>query len=334
MADYRGNADEGMKITALRLGEGLAGQHKVKRMNMGDIGSLDFWKACRGFRPQIIHYVPGPSILSFVVMKALKGFCPGARTVISATHPSFFSLRGLGYGPYYALSSLLTFSIPALKPDLILVHSHETERMFQRWGCRTRFLPSGVDTTIFSPVSLEAKERLRGKYGIGRDKFVVCHAGSAGKWRNIKILGDLQTEDTQVVLLAGGSTVVDEAGCRELQEKGCLVWRDYLPSAQEIYQLSDCYVFPTADRRGSIELPLSVLEAMACNLPVVSIRFGALPRVFEEGDGLIFVDDRQSLLEGVARVQQGGMEIETRSKVLPLSWEKVVGQLEEIYAGL
>ena len=62
---------------------------------------------------------------------------------------------------------------------------------------------------------------------------------------------------------------------------------------EEVYALSDCYVFPTPpmNKINSIEIPLSVLEAMACNLSVITTKFGALPKVFEEGDGLIFVDD-------------------------------------------
>ena len=62
---------------------------------------------------------------------------------------------------------------------------------------------------------------------------------------------------------------------------------EYITHLEEIYALSDCYVFPTTDRRYCVEMPLSVLEAMSCNLPMLTTRFGALPGVFEEASGLI-----------------------------------------------
>ena len=55
--------------------------------------------------------------------------------------------------------------------------------------------------------------------------------------------------------------------------------------------MSDCYVFPTVHKKACIETPLSVLEAMACNLPIVSTRFGALPTIFNEGSGLFFTEN-------------------------------------------
>jgi len=58
----------------------------------------------------------------------------------------------------------------------------------------------------------------------------------------------------------------------------------YIKKIEEIYQLSDCYIFPITFEGGGISILLSVLEAMACNLPVVTTKFGGLPAIFKGGD--------------------------------------------------
>jgi glycosyltransferase involved in cell wall biosynthesis len=73
---------------------------------------------------------------------------------------------------------------------------------------------------------------------------------------------------------------------------------------------------------------------MSCNLPVVSTRFGALPRIFDDGDGLFFADGRQDLVEAVGRVRAGSVQSRTRAKVLPYSWAHVVERLAAAYGEL
>ncbi len=270
--------------------------------------------------------------MSFLIMKAIK-MRSHAKTVISATHPAFYGLNGLRYSPYYAFSSLFQVFIPLLKPDRLLIQSPEAENMFKSLGCRTEFLPSGVELEKFVPASPERKKELRQKYGLGQEKFIILHCGSFRKWRNVQILTRLQKGDNQVIVV-GNSTKVEEDVYRELQQGNCLTWKDYIENVEEVYQLADCYVFPTLDKRGSIDLPLSVLEAMACNLPVVSTRFGALPRVFTSGDGFFFANNDEELLREVEKVGGGTLSLKTREKVMPYSWQSITRRLEEIYGDL
>jgi len=72
---------------------------------------------------------------------------------------------------------------------------------------------------------------------------------------------------------------------------------------------------------------------MACNLKVVSTRYGALPRVFSEGDGLYFSNGEADISKIVESAMVGD-QINTRQKVLPFTWCRVIKQLEKIYDGL
>ena len=317
LGEEKGIMDEAMRITTLHLAQELSSCHEILVQDPRGALSRRFWKRLKRFDPQIIHYIHGPSIGSLLLLKILSLVCPGAREVMSATHPYFpFLAAGL---------------IPLLKPDIILTQSRETEKRLQKLGCRTEFLPSGVDLERFTPATTETKIALREKYGIARDKFVILHVGAISKGRNIRLLSKLKKEGDQVLLIGSPSAGIDGELSRELQESGCLVWTDYIPEVEEIYALSDCYIFPVENKESSIEMPLSVLEAMACNLPVICTRFGALARVFQEGEGLIFTNtDFPDKVEEV----KGGLEVRTRERVLPYSWQNIALKLKEIYSNI
>jgi glycosyltransferase involved in cell wall biosynthesis len=125
------------------------------------------------------------------------------------------------------------------------------------------------------------------------------------------------------LLVGSTSTPQDEHLVQELEEVRVRVLRDYIPDIQEIYQLSDCYLFPVASRTAAIELPLSVLEAMACNLPVITTRFGGLEDHFPEGHGLMFVETLEEMREAISLVKEG-LETNTRAMVADLSWDNIL----------
>jgi len=197
------------------------------------------------------------------------------------------------------------------------------------------FLAGGVNTTKFAPVTADIKERLREKYHIDKEKFVVLHVGSIRKNRNLQVFNRIQKQENVQVLIVGNTTFrPDRKEYSSLKEHGCIIWRTYFKNLEEIYRLSDCYVFPSVDKSSCIELPLSVMEAMSCNLPIISTRFGALPRVFDEGDGFIFADKEEDIINELKKIKNGNIKTKTREKVLPYSWGNVAKRLEEIYEGV
>ena len=322
IGEYSEDLEEAMRKTTFYLSEELSKHHQVLPLNIKNIFFRSFWRDIKKFKPQIIHYVHGPSIKSFMIVKMLAFYCcKDVKTVVSATHPASFRFSKA--------------IIPFFKPDLILTQSNESEKMFKDLGCKTEFLSGGVDTEKFIPVSIDIKEELREKYGIDKDKFVILHVGSIKEGRGIEIFKEMRTKDNQVVIIGNISMGIEQNIYQSIKERGCKVLVQYFEDIEEIYALSDCYVFPTPpmNKINSIEIPLSILEAMACNLPVITTKFGALPRIFEGENGLFFVEKREDVFTALDEIKKG-IVIKTREKVLPYSWESIVKRLAEIYERL
>ena len=320
IGEYSANLEEGMRKTAFYLSKELSKHHQVLPLDVKKIFFRDFWRRIKGFNPQIIHYIPGPSVKSLMIVKAIAFYYKDAKTVVSATHPS----------PFRFSKAI----IPLLKPDLVLTQSNDSEKMFNDLGFKTKFLPGGVDIEKFAPVSKDIKEKLREKYGIDKEKFVILHVGSIKEGRGIEIFEKIQTEGNQVIIIGSRLTGIEKQVYRGIKEKGCKVWVRYCKDIEEIYTFSDCYLFPTPplNKLNSIEMPLSVLEAMSCNLPVITTKFGALPKVFKEGDGLFFVDGGGDFINALESIKNNDIVIKSREKVLPYSWENIRIKLEEIYS--
>jgi glycosyltransferase involved in cell wall biosynthesis len=102
---------------------------------------------------------------------------------------------------------------------------------------------------------------------------------------------------------------------------GIIVIDEYIGEVHELYQASDCYVFPVSSSTGAVEIPLSVIEACACNLPVLTTRFGALPETIREGNGFCFYDRVSEIHEKIAAIRDS--KPETAAKVAEFTWEKV-----------
>jgi len=330
IGDFDGRPDEGMRsvsqVTAYRLSK----KHDIYKLNPKRvINPIEMLKIIR-FKPDLIHYLTGPTIRSLLILKIFRLITPNAIQLISLIRPFFSSFQ----------TKLLKYLIP----DLVLVQDPNWEKYFNNAGWRTRFFPNGVDCDLFLPVDYDEKLRLRQKYGFPVDKKLALHVGHIRQNRNLVIIEQLQsTELFQCVLIASSAFNPDETTKDMLLESGCMIIEGYNKNIQEVFACVDLYVFPVLpsldglpikyNQVGVIDFPLSVIEALACNLPVVSTQFPALTRIIKPGAGLEWFDGTlDDCISSIKKIDQ--CEIDTRSKVLPLNWDHLIDQLEDIYSKL
>jgi glycosyltransferase involved in cell wall biosynthesis len=205
-------------------------------------------------------------------------------------------------------------------PDLVLSPVEAVRDKIKELGIDTEFIMAGYDSRFFKPVNPDIRAMLKAKHNLPRDKFILLHVGHVKENRNLEVLlryRDWGT-DIQPVVKAGK---IDASWARRLRMAGIIVIEEYIRDVHEIYQASDAYLFPVNNPTGAVELPLSVIEACACNLPVISTRFGQLPEMIREGNGFCYYDRISEIAEMIAAVRRSRSE--TASKVADFSWENV-----------
>jgi glycosyltransferase involved in cell wall biosynthesis len=273
----------------------------------------------KDFQPDLLCYVPTASdtVFSLLRLFLLARSCRQAATALVALQPR----------PHTRVGRWL---MRVLAPDIVFVQSSGRAEHLSHIGCPVRWLPSGVDLERFRPVSPETKAALRAKHGLPRDAYLVLHVGHITRNRNVEMLEEVQRR-WQVVMVAGNSVGEEPELQRRLRRAGVIVFDQFLEAVEEVYQAADCFIFPVSSEIGSIEIPLSVLEAMACDLPVVSTRFGGLEDLVQSSEGreqagLVLADRPDELPELVAGVQANGRS-DTRELVRPFTWDGVATRL-------
>lgn len=211
----------------------------------------------------------------------------------------------------------------------IIALSEEAHALYREViGDRAIRMKTGVDTGRFVPVNADEKAALREKYGIPADKPVVLHVGHMTTGRNITRLMEVD-ERFHVVLVVSTKTrgVQDEQLRAQLEAReNITIIDDYVPQIEEIYQLSDVYLFPVQEELCCIDVPLSAMEAASCGIPVVATPYGELRELLgQEGFYRIdsFEPDRlNELLHEACTVGRSG-----RAQVLAYDWDNAAAAL-------
>ena len=276
--------------------------------------SPELWTEVRRFRPELILYLPWSSASPLGVFSShvLRRALPSARVAMVAFQP-----RSCGHATRLALRWLW--------PHQVLCFSHRTKQHFEQMKVRASVIPTGVDGARFRPADEERRRSLRAKYELPQSRRIVLHVGHLKRERNVQVMADLAGLDGwTAVLVVSTSTLAEADLVRDLSAAGVVVIREALPDIQELYQLADCYVFPVEHELACAEVPLSVLEALACGLPVVSTRFGGLPDLLDDVPGVSFVAGADETVDAVRRgpLQSPSLEIAAR-----LSWPHVAATI-------
>jgi|ERR1035437_5572555 glycosyltransferase involved in cell wall biosynthesis len=251
--------------------------------------SLSFLKNVKSLKPQLIIYVPNGSstLMSFTRLKIVSIICRTAKMIMVSVQARKHN--------YITKGLIATF----LKPDNIFVLSNIEALYYEKLGIKSFISSVGVDVNKFNSVTANDKNKLRQKLGLPLNVKILLHVGHINKGRNLAMLKILLKEGYKLVIIGSTSFKTDIKYKHRLEKAGYVFLNDYIENIEEYYQASDIYVFPTLSFNSAMEFPLSVLEAMSCNLPILATRFGGLQNSFYESECFKYFSDKNELLEKI-----------------------------------
>lgn len=212
-----------------------------------------------------------------------------------------------------------------LKLSNVFVLSSAMAAPLKQLGITANILNAGIDLDRYCPSN--DKDAIRNRYGIPKDKLVVLHVGHIKESRNIRWLLEIQNAlpDIQVIIVGSTTTEKDVDLSAQLEDAGIIILREYFRDIQELYQLADIYCFTVIKDDGAMETPLSVLEGMATNLPVITTRFGRLPELFSEDDYYRYA----SSADDIIKILKSGFDecCNNREKMHQYTWQSTTERL-------
>lgn len=242
----------------------------------------------------------------------------------------------------------------AADTDLVLTMNrwdYETAKKYQL-GHKVVNIPGvGVDFSRFDRVPPDSREKLRKKWGIPKDAFVLIYAAefSARKSQNV-IIRAMEHLPKQVWLVLAGEGALWE-DCRELAQRLGLENRVLFPGQVRGIPVWCAMADAAVTASRSEGLPFNVMEAMYAGLPVVASGVKGHTDLIEDGvTGLLYpYGDEKAYTERVLRLAASGrlrqklaqnarenVEQYSLDRVLPVVWARyaaLVNRDEKIGAG-
>ena len=178
---------------------------------------------------------------------------------------------------------------------------------------RYRVIPGGVDLDLFRPI---ARKEARDRIGLDPDKLIVLFPGALKKsWPHKRY--ELASEAVELVR--------DDFPSVEL-----LVVNDRPHEEVPLFMSAGDVLLVTSWLEGS---PNVVKEALACNLPVVSVPVGDVPERIAGIDGCVLCDDNRpaTVARGLAQVLAKRERIDGRSSVAGLAEAMMAERTISVY---
>jgi glycosyltransferase involved in cell wall biosynthesis len=200
-------------------------------------------------------------------------------------------------------------------------------------------LYKGVDTQLFSPAS--GRSRLRQEFGMRERPFVALYVGTVSQEKGLEELARAWTRVERA--LPGSLLVIVGLGpvLRRFVPMGAKVLLCGARPSSEVarwMQASDVLVLPS----HSEGMPNVILEAMACELPIVATLVGGIPEavVHSETGLLVPVGDWQGLASAILALAENrdrrlSMGKAGRKRIETLfRWENYASQAQRLYRSL
>lgn len=186
------------------------------------------------------------------------------------------------------------------KADGFIAINRIIEEEFYSGGIRKgkiHYIPNGIDRESFHPIETEKKGFLRKRLGLPIDKKIVIYTGRLNKGKGLEMLlgvwrGIVKDYKNVFLIIAGSGGnqfLTIEMDLKdyvmENRMQNFVLFTGYVYNISEYLMASDIFVLPS-ELEG---LSCSLLEALACGLPVITTNVGGAPELIESGKNGILI---------------------------------------------
>ena len=214
---------------------------------------------------QLVHFLLTPSLLSSRLFKLIVP--KKVKTVQSVA-----AVRTDRYTPKQLRETLWA--------DAIVTYSHYASKKLRDINVDNTMIYPGIDTQLFKPQPKDKK--LLAKYKLSNKDFVVMYPGEYVRLGatdliansvqglkdtipNVKVMFACRIKSNDDVLRR--DAMLEDLKQRKLDSY--VVTTGTEPDMVALYNTADVIIFPVGNLTGKFDLPLSILEAMACSKPLV-----------------------------------------------------------------
>lgn len=195
----------------------------------------------------------------------------------------------------------LTLNAP-LKVSYLAIDKQDLEQVAIRPQYRKSYFDLGISSQKFCPANTEKQKKLKAKYDIRSDKPLVIHVGHCSAGRGLEDF-EVITDAEKLVIASGMFEHPDTV--KALKENGVRIFKGYIENIEEIYQMADIYLLPTRSTEFIISVPLSVMEALSCGVPVIGYKeFSNLSKIAAEDGAIALIESKNELNDAVIRMAE------------------------------
>ena len=211
--------------------------------------------------------------------------------------------------------------------DFMFAVSNENKNIIEtRYNKEVKVLHNGVDIDHFKPMP-EIRGQLRKKYGLENKKVLI----SVGRIVPLKgyqlVLEAIKNTDYYYVLIGRGeylSELKNKVRKLKLENRVFFLGEINNKELPKYLNMGDVFIQPTISHEA---FGITLIEAMACGLPVVASFNGGMKDIVDQTCGLFFetgnVEDLRKKLDEVWKY-----DFDPRKKVVNnFTWEKSVNRL-------
>jgi glycosyltransferase involved in cell wall biosynthesis len=157
-------------------------------------------------------------------------------------------------------------------------------------------IPNSVDTSRFVPAESAQKSELRKKLNLPQDAIIAIYTGRLVSYKGLplllKVWNEIRRKHKNILLILAGTGGLDIHNCEDklrdyVKSSGLaqhVLFTGAIQNVSEYLQAADIFTFPTTNDA----FPSSLIEAMACGLPVVTTPVGAIKAIVTDKEtGLI-----------------------------------------------